>query len=352
MMNETNQTISFGRMYSQAKVLVAYLFRKWLIIVIAGVIGGVLGIAYAYFSKPAYTAELNFVLSDGTSQSGFSSLASQFGIDLSNAGTDVFSQDNAMFLMTSRKMLARALFRTLPNSRESLINLYARTEKLDKKWKEDAHLQKAYPFPAAYSSLSPVQDSLFREIYTTIKKKHFDVQQPDKKMNVFSVTTNYENEVFACYLTQYLVEESSAFYIETKTSIARQNLSMLQREADSLRNRLGANITSMATGTDRTFNLNPAYQVQRVPVQKSQADAAVTQAAYTEVVKNLEIAKITLAKAHPIYQVIDEPTLPLKQEKIGRLLGAVIFGALTALLVALYLTAKFYTSKQPAAQSL
>jgi hypothetical protein len=345
-MNENSETLSFKRIYISAKALFAFLLRKWLIIVAAGVIGGVLGISYAYFSKPDYTAELNFVLSDGNPQSNFAGLASQFGIDLSTTGTDVFSQDNAMFLMTSRKMLGRALFRTLPNSNKLLINVYAQQEKMDTKWNKDPYLKSSYPFPADQNKMTPVQDSLFREIYTDIKKKNFDVSQPDKKMNVFRVATTYQNEAFTCYLTKYLVEETSAFYIETKTSIARQNLNMLQHEADSLRARLGGNIVETAAAVDRTLNLNPAYQVGRVPIQKSQVDAAVTQAAYTEVVKNLEIARITLAKAFPIYQIIDEPTLPLRQEKMGRLLGAVIFGTVAALLVIIFFMAKYYVAKE------
>lgn len=343
-MNQETQTFSFKRLFVDAKVLFAYLLSKWYLIAIIGIIGGVLGITYAYLKKPTYTGELTFVLSDGNTPNGLSSLVSQFGIDFNTGGNDVFSQDNVMYLMTSRKMLARALFRPLPDSGETLINLYIHTEKLDENWKKDAHLAKAYPFPAEFTALTPVQDSLFKEMYTTISSKIFSVQQPDKKVSLFKVVTTYKNPLFACYLTKYLVDESSSFYIETKTSIARQNLSMLRHEADSLQARLNGNIMNSATAIDQTFNLNPALQVQRVPIQKSQVDAAVTQAAYTEVVKNLEIAKITLEKAFPIYQLLDEPSLPLKQEKPGRLLSAIIGGGLAALITVLFLSAKFFLS--------
>ncbi len=337
-----NQTFSFRRMVTNATVVITYLLRKWLLIVIIAVLGALAGVLYAYLSKPKYTGELNFVLSDNSSQGSLTSLASQFGLDLSGSGNDVFSQDNVMVLMSSRKILSRALFKNLPDTKQSLINLYVQTEKLDKKWKNDEHLQNAYPFPQDYNQLTPLQDSLFKELYLTLNKNIFKIQQPDKKVNVFQVTTTYYNELFACYLTKYLVEEASAFYIETKTSIARQNLKMISHEADSLRTRLGSNITSTAAAADQTLNLNLNYQVGRVPIQKSQADAAVTQAAYTEVIKNLEIAKITLAKAYPIYTIIDEPSLPLKKEKMGRLLGAILFGGMAGLLMVVFYTSKYY----------
>ena len=47
---------------------------------------------------------------------------------------------------------------------------------------------------------------------------------------------------------------------------------MLQNEADSLRRVLGGAITSAGSQTDHTFNLNPAYQVQRSGAQQSQAN--------------------------------------------------------------------------------
>ena len=349
-MNQETQTFSFKRLFVDAKDLFAYLLSKWYLIAIVGVLGGLLGIVYAYMKTPTYTGDLTFVLADGNTPSGLSSLVSQFGIDFNSGGNDVFSQDNVMYLMTSRKMLSRALFRKLPDSSETLINLYIQSEKLEQNWKKDARIAKAYPFPSNYAALTPLQDSLFKEIYTTISTKVFSVQQPDKKVSLFQVTTTYKDPRFACYLTKYLVDESSSFYIETKTSIARQNLSMLQHEADSLQARLNGNIVNAATEIDRTFNLNPAFQVQRVPVQKNQVDAAVTQAAYTEVVKNLEIAKITLEKAFPIYQLLDEPSLPLKQEKPGRLLSGIVFGGIAVLITVLFFALKFFLSKQDAVE--
>ncbi len=341
-MDGNNQTFSFRRMFTSAKAVFTYLFSKWLFVVVIAILGALAGILYAYLSKPKYTGELDFVLSDNSSQGSLSSLASQFGLDLSGSGNDVFSQDNVMVLMSSRKILSRALFKNLPGKNLSLINLYIQTEKLDNKWKKNEHLKNAYPFPQDYKQLTPLQDSLFKELYSVINKNVFKIQQPDKKVNVFQVTTTYYNELFACYLTKYLVEEASIFYIETKTSIARQNLKMISHEADSLRARLGSNITSTAAAADQTLNLNLNYQVGRVPIQKSQADAAVTQAAYTEVIKNLEIAKITLAKAYPIYQIIDEPSLPLKMEKPGRLLTGILFATVAGLLAASFFAVKFF----------
>jgi uncharacterized protein involved in exopolysaccharide biosynthesis len=66
--------------------------------------------------------------------------------------------------------------------------------------------------------------------------------------------------------------------------------------------------------------------VQRSGAQQSQARAAALGQAYGQVLQNLELAKITLLKETPLYQVIDEPTLPLEADKPGRLTSIIIGG--------------------------
>ena len=54
---------------------------------------------------------------------------------------------------------------------------------------------------------------------------------------------------------------------------------------------------------------------------------------YLEIVKNLEISKLTLLNQTPIIQIIDRPILPLKVEKKSKiflgLLGAFLGGFLS-----------------------
>jgi hypothetical protein len=60
----------------------------------------------------------------------------------------------------------------------------------------------------------------------------------------------------------------------------------------------------------------------------------------TELVKQSELAKVTLRKETPLIQEIDQPILPLKVEKIGKIKG-VLFGGLFICFTALiYLTMK------------
>jgi ubiquitin len=185
-----------------------------------------------------------------------------------------------------------------------------------------------------------IQDSLFRSLYNTIQNDLLDVSKPNENESIYEVTTISTNDTFSYYLTKYLVDVTSSFYIETKTSIAKQNLNMLLKEADSLRNVLGGAITAAGSQTDLTFNLNPAYQVQRSGAQQNQARAGALGQAYGQLLQNLELAKITLQKETPLYQIIDEPTLPLTMDKPSKLISLIIGGFLGGFLVCCFLIAR------------
>ena len=62
-----------------------YLLTQWKLIVLAGIIGGILGVTYSFIKKPVYTATLTFALEDekaGGGLGGALGLASTLGIDL------------------------------------------------------------------------------------------------------------------------------------------------------------------------------------------------------------------------------------------------------------------------------
>jgi len=339
-MSEEEKEISFKEFISKISEWFRYFLSKWLVIGIFSALCAGLGVLYAYMAKPSYSASVSFVLSNQTlSGGGLMGLASQFGIDLGSSGTDAFSGDNIMVLMGSGKMVQQVLFKK-PDGKESLLNLIVHEMKLDEGWNKNERTKNATPFPDDASKLTMIQDSLLRDVYTIVSENMLSVIKPEKDQNIYTVTTTSKNEVFSFYMTKYLVDATSAFYIQTKTSTAKRNLDMLQKEADSIRTALGGAITNTGAETDQTFNLNPAYQIQRSGAQQNQVRAAALGEAYGEVLKNLELAKITLLRETPLYQIIDEPSLPLLQERPGKLMSLIIGGFIGAFLIMMYLVVR------------
>ena len=324
-----------------------YLLSQWLIILFAGIVGGLLGVGYAFYKKPIYKAELSFALEDDKGSGGLGGalgLASQFGIDLGGGGGGAFSGDNLLELMKSRTMVQKTLLTTvhLNGKLKTLAEFYIDFNHLRDAWKNKPELSNVHFLPDANpDKFSRTQDSLLREFHKNLIKNNLSVDKVDKKLSIISVRIDSKNELFSKYFTEILVKEVSDFYVDTKTKKSIQNVSILQNQTDSVRRALNGAISGVAASVDANPNPNPSRQILRVPSQRRQVDVQANTAILTELVKNLEISKVSLRRETPLIQVIDRPILPLEMERLGKLKG-LIFGAFIAgFLMTLALSLKF-----------
>ena len=180
---ENTEEISLQEIGAVLRKFIRFIFKNWLAILLAGLIGGASGYFISKLFKLQYTADLTFVLSSESKAGGLSGLASQFGLDFgSSSGNDVFSGENIITLFKSKKMIRLVLFKNPPTSNESLINILAKDLKLDKKWNKTERTKSLFPFPKDPNLLSPVQDSLFRELYNVIVEKLLAVSKATQRL--------------------------------------------------------------------------------------------------------------------------------------------------------------------------
>ena len=161
--------------------------------------------------------------------------------------------------------------------------------------------------------------------------------QKDKKVTILSIEVTSENELFSKIFCESIAKETSDFYVETKSKKSKINVNVLQRQTDSVRNALSASINGVASEIDNVYNLNPALNIKGAPSKKKQIDVQANTAILTNLVVQLELAKITLRKETPLIQLIDSPILPLKKEKFGMLKSFILGGFLAGFLFILYL---------------
>lgn len=347
MAEEKKQTVSSDEISLKELILkiqggYRYLRSKWLILLVAGIIGGTLGLIYAVIKKPVYIATLTFALeekSQGNSLGSYAGLASQFGINLGNTGGGVFSEDNMMILMKSRRMITQTLLSeiNIKGKPESLADYYIHFNHLREAWKKSAKVPDNISFPvnANPDSLSFVQDSLMGNFCDQITKKYLSIDKIDKNASIIGVTCKSPNELFAKYFTDALVSNVSKFYVQTKTSRATANVDILQSRLDSVKRAYTGALYSTAASTDQ--NMDPVRAIVNVPRIKNQSNAQILGAEYAELAKNLEIAKMTLLQETPLVQVIDRPVLPLKKERLGKLKGVIFGGVLAGFIMLLCL---------------
>lgn len=323
-----------------------YILSKWRLILAVSVIGGIMGLVYSYLKAPIYKAQLSFALEDDKSNGGISgalSLATQFGFDLGGGGGSAFSGDNLLELMKSRSMVEKTLLTSvnINGNQQTLAELYISFNKLREKW-TNVPKQKTIQFSpgANRSEFTLQQDSVLGVFYTDIIRHDLAVVKTDKKLSIISVKVASKNELFSKYFTEILAKTVSDFYISTKTKKSVQNVAILQHQTDSVRQELNGAINSVASFIDATPNANPGRQILRTSSQRRQVDVQANQAILTELVKNLELSKMSLRKETPLIQIIDQPILPLEKEKVGKLKSIVVGGVLMAFCTTLYLVIK------------
>jgi uncharacterized protein involved in exopolysaccharide biosynthesis len=339
--NINNEEISLKELIFKVKEWFQYLLSKWKTILLAGILGGILGFTYAYFKKPIYTAETTFVLEEGGSSGGlgqYAGLASMAGIDLGGGGSGIFQGDNILQLYKSRRMIQQALLSkdTFNNKVQSLINRFIQFNQLKEQWETKPHLEKL-SFDNDPNTFNRIQDSVISSMVEDINKNYLQVAKPDKKLSIINVKVTAKDELFAQSFTKAIVATVNNFYIVTKTKKATENLTILQQQADSVKQVLNYSIGGVAAAIDENPNSNPAFQRLRVSSQKKQVDVQASGAIYQEIVKNLEMAKITLRKEKPLIQVVDEPVLPLKKDRLGKVKGLFVGGIILSFLTTIFL---------------
>ena len=130
--------------------------------------------------------------------------------------------------------------------------------------------------------------------------------------------------------------EVSKFYIETKSKKARINVDVLQYQADSVRRELNSAISGVAMEADIVYNLNPSLNAKTTPSKKRQVDVQANTAILTQLVAQLELAKVGLRKETPLIQLIDRPILPLEKDKLSKLNCLILGGFVSGFLIMLY----------------
>jgi hypothetical protein len=338
---QSDDEISLKQLILKIQEWWKYLLSKWVVIFIAGVIGGAIGLTYAFFKKPVYKAELSFALQDEKSGGGLGSalgLASQFGIDLgSGSAGGEFSGDNLLELMKSRSMVEKALLTTIliNGKNETLAEFYIDFNKLHEGWKGKPEENIHFLPDADRSKFTLKQDSILGVFHNALITNNLTVDKLDKKLSIISLKVNSTNELFSKDFTEILAKVVSDFYVQTKTEKSTKNVAILQRQTDSVRRALNGGISGVATSVDNNPNANPALQILRVPSQRRIVEVQTNTAILNEMVKNLEMAKMSLLQETPLIQVIDRPILPLDKERLGKLKGLVLGGIIAAFLAIL-----------------
>ena len=316
--DQTTESIILRRIFNS-------IVHKWWLICIVGLMGGIIGFIYAKLQKPIYESYLSFALDEGGSEGGASGamgLAAQFGISIGGS-QDVFTGDNILEIMQSRRVIERALLSvdSFDNKPMTLIEYYL--QKNPRKNNEiNIHFYPGEP----RSSFSYLKDSILYNTYLEFKNYHITARRPDKRLNIYELLVTSKFEEFSKVFTDKLILETNSFYTEIRSKKSKETLEILEKRVPDMKEKLDETITNKAAIQDA--NLNTAFANARIPLLKQESNGQVYAAAYAEMFRNLELARFQYLKSIPLMQIIDNADYPMKKIKMSKLKTAIIFSVM------------------------
>jgi len=335
--NLEEEKISLSFLIHGFKDWLRFLFSKTNLIIYGTISVLFFTISYNYLISPIHYARTTFVLDNENSAGSMgdlSSLASLAGINASSFidASSLFQIDNIQELYRSNSMIKQTLLSNA-NYRDKnflIIERFVKAESLETKWNNlgvqmsDFNLKKS----------SRLKDSLVKELIKIIKKDYLIVDKPSRKTTIIEIGFDHKDEVLAKTFNENLVRIVNDFYNKTKTLKTGMNLEILQRQADSIKIVLDTSIMMLAETDQSIPNPNPLTKVSLVPYQKAMIDVQTNGAIYQELLKQLELAKVTHRNKMPLIQIIDKPEFPLENSR-WKLLKTIVYGLILGSLLSI-----------------
>ena len=316
-----------------------YLLEKKTSIIFIVAVFFLFSIIFSVLSKDHYTANLTFVVEETGNTAGMSSLtglASQFGFDIPGSTSSTFSQQNILELLKSRGVVVGALLKkaTINRTEDLLIEHYLTINKVREEWKDKNLKGLSY-----HHALTSIHDSISGMVWEDIIEDNLLVELQSNDANIINLSYVSLNEEFAKYFVENLIYEMSEMYTLHQTAQASHTLDFLQKRADSVFIELQLAEEQFAKIKDINQRIIKASgRLKEIQLMRK---VEVLNTMYLEIVKNLELSKLTLLNQTPIINIIDKPILPLGNNK-----KSIILAGFIAIVLGLFLSVCFFLCKK------
>ncbi|SHE83604.1 hypothetical protein SAMN05444278_106119 [Psychroflexus salarius] len=294
-----NDEIDLIELLRKLLAFVGYLKTKKKQLLLSFLIGAFLGLMYPLYNPLTYTATISYVVENEVLDFPEKINSSEYPWLIVNPGR-TFLDENLSTLFTSRKMIVNAIEQPVVFNNDT-------TTLLDEIYLKDDVL-KTLKHSKDSLSFTRKKDSLLNSIYLSLVESNIDITQ-DESLGKLTVT--HQNEWFAQQLALNLLKTVEDFYTKTKIKRSKNNLAILQRQRDSIKDILNKNLTAVAVQNDNNFALNPALTAKRLPSIKERVDVKSNTIMLNELIRQTEFAKVHLRSIKPFIQVIDQPIPPL-----------------------------------------
>ena len=338
MTNKTNDDdfypgeISIPEFKEKIQIKFNQVKRYWIYILVFALLSGSVGWFYAKQLPSYFAANILFILSSGNQQASQNNIiAQQLGLgQKDNNDNGLYTVQNFLGLLTHGKMIRETLL--LPYQGNESISFASKFLVLEG--------EKVAGFPLKsipYEELNKEQVSILRGLADRIKPL-LSVKPAEDGTNFTQFSGKFENEEFAKYFTEALLQYTLQFYLEGKTKEIKNNINQIEQRKDSLLRLLINKSKRIANQSVQSIDLNPAYSATMVEGQLLNNEGEFIGKLYSESIASLEIVRSELRQQTPLFTIIEGVEYPLIKEiqpsmrwfwalfVLGFLIGVIYFG--------------------------
>jgi capsule polysaccharide export protein KpsE/RkpR len=306
--------------------------KHWMGILIVSILFGLAGWFYAKQLPEYYAANILFLLSSSDKQQSQDNLiAQQLGLGQKGSNEEgLYTVQNFLGLLVHSKMIRETLL--LPYTTENTHTFASKYMAL-----EGENERGIFTTKEPYNPINKEQISLLRSLAEQIRPA-LVVKPAEDGTSFTQFSGRFENEEFAKYFTESLLNYTLSFYVEGKTKEIKNNIRQIEERKDSLLRLLTVKSRRIANQQVQSIDLNPAYSSAMVEGQIMSNEGEFLSKLYAESVASLEVVKSELRQQTPLFTIIEGAEYPLVQEiparmkwfwamlVLGFLLGVIYFG--------------------------
>lgn len=244
--------------------------------------------------KDTYTATMSFILSEENPQINFNNaFVNQQDVSFNNP-------NKLMTYAFTEKVGAQMLFKqyTINGKEDFLANHFL---KINSGYKESYYKQFT-----SIENLSAQEYSTFKRILAGIKK--MSIINADQAQ-IYYITITSPNEQLAILLCHAMYDNIIDYYIERTTNKAKINVDYLNDRLNKISNQLEQAEFNLAEYKDRANNL-VTYKAELEEIRQER-NKQLLEKDFITTTQQLEIAKAKYESIKPLFQIVDEPRLPL-----------------------------------------
>lgn len=333
---ENSEDISIGEIIENVKNYFFEVLKFWWVVLI------LCGLFSAYFlnehynTPTKYNAELKFIVEgDGGGSGLIGGLLGQFGIKRTGKNNPYKILEVARSKRVSEKIILGDF------EGKKIGNAIIESYKLKDIWKEDNNMALvAYNFGDTLALDNPTERLAFKAVRGKIWGSSKNPEEAllsiafDEDKGIYLITSKTVDEELSLKLTHQLYDEVKYFFENDILKNQLNTLAILKTKVDSLHSLRNSKNYEIARFEDS--NRNSIDRINSVKKLSMMQDLQAVNLAYMEIVKNYEMADISLKDSQSLFMIIDKPISPLSPQDSSLILSLIFgffFGGLTSLIL-------------------